>query len=72
VLRWLPDSFFEGKIAKMNLVRPQASFLPLIEEKGTLELAPQPSLTKTLPIIQQRVRAKERADKRSATTVAAV
>ncbi|KFH67031.1 hypothetical protein MVEG_07555 [Podila verticillata NRRL 6337] len=72
VLRWLPDSVWEGKIAKMSMVRPQASFLPLVEEKGTLELAPQPSLTKTLPIIQKRALAKERAAKRSASTVAAV
>ncbi|KAG0354647.1 hypothetical protein BG005_006315 [Podila minutissima] len=63
VLGWLPASVFRQIVIKMSLVRPQASFLPLIEEKGTLELAPQPSLTKTLPILEKRARAKERASK---------
>lgn len=60
VLGWLPASVFRQIIVKMSLVRPQASFLPLTEEKGTLALAPQPSLTKTLPILKKR-EAKERA-----------
>ncbi|KAF9302320.1 hypothetical protein BGZ74_005523 [Mortierella antarctica] len=65
VLRWLPDSAWDGTLTKMVMVRPQASFLPLVEDKGTVELAPQPSLTKTLPIIKERALAKERAAKRS-------
>ncbi|KAF9332735.1 hypothetical protein BG006_004387 [Podila minutissima] len=62
-----------GKIViKTSLVRLQASFLPLIEEKGTLELAPQPSLTKTLPVLVKRARAKERASKSPVAVVSAV
>ncbi|KAG0034493.1 hypothetical protein BGZ81_004525 [Podila clonocystis] len=62
-LGWLPASVFRQVFVKMSLVRPQASFLPLIEEKGTLELAPQPSLTKTLPILEKRARANKRDSK---------
>ncbi|KAF9321207.1 hypothetical protein BG003_003031 [Podila horticola] len=70
VLRWLPESVWDGLITKMVLVRPQVSFLPLIEENGTVELAPQPSLTKMLPIIKERALAKERAAKRTSVIAA--
>lgn len=56
----------------MSLVRPQASFLPLIEDKGTLERVPQPSLAKTLPILEARALSKARAAKRPVSSVAAV
>ncbi|KAG0082279.1 hypothetical protein BGZ92_011842 [Podila epicladia] len=58
VLGWLPALVFRQIVIKMYLVHPQASFLPLIEEKGTLELAPLPSMTKTPPILEKRARAK--------------
>ncbi|KAG0034494.1 hypothetical protein BGZ81_004526 [Podila clonocystis] len=54
VLGWLPTSVWNCIIFQMSHSRPQASFLPLIEEKSTLELAPQPSLTKTLPILKKQ------------------
>ncbi|KAF9391886.1 hypothetical protein CPC16_003799 [Podila verticillata] len=72
VLGWLPASVFRKIIIKMSLVRPQASFLPLIEDKGTLEKVPQPSLIKTLPILEARALSKARAAKRPDYSVAAV
>lgn len=42
---------------KATAHRPQASFLPLIEDKGTSPAAPQPSLTKTLEILKSQGRA---------------
>lgn len=39
--------------------RPQVSFLPLVEDKGTIKTAPQPSLEKTLLILRKREEAKK-------------
>ncbi|KAF9321205.1 hypothetical protein BG003_003029 [Podila horticola] len=60
VLGWLPTSVWNRIVFQMARSRPQASFLPLVEEKGTLELAPQPSLTKTLPILKKQAEEKQR------------
>lgn len=42
--------------------RPQVSFLPLVEDKGTIPPAPQPSLTKTLEILEDAGRTGAKTD----------
>lgn len=42
--------------------RPQVSFLPLVEDLGTNPPTPQPSLTKTLEILEAQGRRQEGID----------
>ncbi|KAF9308745.1 hypothetical protein BG003_010679 [Podila horticola] len=69
VLKWLPDWVWKRIITSMAIIRPQASFLPLIEDKPSLKPAPQPSLGKTLAIRKQQA---EQAEVPRARAVAAV
>ena len=54
VLKWLPAWVWERIISSMAVVRPQAAFLPLIEDKPSLKPAHQPSLEKTLVILKKQ------------------
>ncbi|KFH63684.1 hypothetical protein MVEG_10377 [Podila verticillata NRRL 6337] len=58
-IRRIPSWLWKRIVAKSVLARPQASFLPLVEDKGTKPAIRQPSLYKTLPILEKR--AKEEA-----------
>jgi hypothetical protein len=52
----MPNWLWIMIMKKATAHRPQASFLPLIEDKGTNPAAPQPSLTKTLEILKSQGR----------------
>ncbi|KAF9370612.1 hypothetical protein CPB97_002612 [Podila verticillata] len=54
VLKWLPAWVWERIISSMAVIRPQAAFLPLIEDKPSLKPAHQPSLEKTLVILKKQ------------------
>ncbi|KAG0035398.1 hypothetical protein BGZ82_005290 [Podila clonocystis] len=69
VLKWLPAWVWKRIITSMAVVRPQASFLPLIEDKSSLKPAHQPSLEKTLALLKQQA---EQAEEPRARAVAAV
>ncbi|KAI9240078.1 MAG: hypothetical protein BYD32DRAFT_193624 [Podila humilis] len=60
-IRRIPSWLWKRIMTKPILARPQASFLPLVEDKGTKPVIRQPSLYKTLPILEKR--AKEEAKK---------
>lgn len=67
-LKWLPAWVWKRIITSMAVIRPQASFLPLIEDKPSLKPAYQPSLEKTLAILKQQA---EQAEEPRARAVAA-
>ncbi|KAF9333321.1 hypothetical protein BG006_003770 [Podila minutissima] len=48
--KWMKEKYANTTI----VCRPQVSFLPLVEDKGTIKTAPQPSLEKTLLILKKR------------------
>lgn len=48
--KWMKEKYANTAI----VCRPQVSFLPLVEDKGTVKTAPQPSLEKTLLILKKR------------------
>ncbi|KAF9383018.1 hypothetical protein CPC16_009091 [Podila verticillata] len=50
----IPAWLWRKVVVKMSIQRPQLSFLPLVEDKGTAEAAFQPSLHKTLAILKER------------------
>ncbi|KAF9302502.1 hypothetical protein BGZ74_005263 [Mortierella antarctica] len=54
VFRKLPVWLWKRVVIKMSATRVQASFLPLVEDKGQVKPLPQPSLIKTLAILEQR------------------
>ncbi|KAG0330270.1 hypothetical protein BG000_011765 [Podila horticola] len=54
VFRKLPVWLWRRVVIKMSAARVQASFLPLVEDKGQVKPLPQPSLIKTLAILEQR------------------
>jgi hypothetical protein len=58
-------------IAKGTASRPQVSFLPLVEDKGTTRPIPQPSLKKTLPLIEKKVAAEAAEAEKAAKAAAA-
>ncbi|GJJ68600.1 hypothetical protein EMPS_00946 [Entomortierella parvispora] len=66
----LPNWVWMMVLKKASAFRPQASFLPLAEDKGTVPPAPQPSLTKTLAILEAAAAAKNQSA--SEATAAAV
>jgi hypothetical protein len=48
--KWMKEKYAHNTIT----CRPQVSFLPLVEDKGSIKTAPQPSLEKTLLILKKR------------------
>ncbi|KAI9239642.1 hypothetical protein MVEG_07746 [Podila verticillata NRRL 6337] len=52
--QWIKDKYAHTFIT----CRPQVSFLPLVEDKGAVKTAPQPSLEKTLLILKKHTEAK--------------
>ncbi|KAG0030885.1 hypothetical protein BGZ82_007223 [Podila clonocystis] len=54
LFRKLPAWLWRRVVIKMSAARVQASFLPLVEDKGQVKPLPQPSLIKTLAILEQR------------------
>ncbi|KAG0091418.1 hypothetical protein BGZ93_003274 [Podila epicladia] len=65
VMKQLPDWLWRRLMVRMSHMRHQASFLPLIESKGTVKPEYQPSLEKTLAILKQQAIAKKVANPRS-------
>ncbi|KAF9285562.1 hypothetical protein BGZ74_001459 [Mortierella antarctica] len=61
MLKRLPAWLWKRMLVKSIMARPQVSFLPLVEDKGTVPPMRQPSLYKTLPHLEKR--AKEEAHK---------
>ncbi|KAF9896848.1 hypothetical protein BX616_006651, partial [Lobosporangium transversale] len=53
----MPGWLWNIMLTRMVESRPQVSFLPLIEDIGTVPPKPQPSLEKTLKIHQERAAA---------------
>ncbi|KAF9393813.1 hypothetical protein CPC16_001065 [Podila verticillata] len=56
--------------AKKNEARPQVSFLPLVEDKGARPPAPQPSLYKTLALLETRAKAETKKNHSTYMSVA--
>lgn len=54
MLKRLPLWLWKRLLAKKIEARPQVSFLPLVEDKGTKPPTPQPSLYKTLALLETR------------------
>ncbi|KAG0341247.1 hypothetical protein BG004_006102 [Podila humilis] len=67
VQRHMPNWLLKNILKKSVLVRPQASFLPLVEDNGTAPLLAQPSLVTTLPIIQARIQREKAAEAKAKT-----
>jgi len=57
MLKRLPLWLWKRLLAKKIEARPQVSFLPLVEDKGTTPPAPQPSLYKTLALLEKCAKA---------------
>ncbi|KAG0018550.1 hypothetical protein BGZ81_010186 [Podila clonocystis] len=53
--KYMPPWLMRQVIIKACRARPQVSFLPLIKDLGTVKPAKQPSLDKTLAIIEKRM-----------------
>ncbi|KAF9320539.1 hypothetical protein BG003_005722 [Podila horticola] len=53
-MKRIPKWLWTRLIAQLSRPRPQASFLPLVEDIGTVPAGYQPSLHKTLAILEQR------------------
>lgn len=54
-LKRLPRWMWKRMIIKVVTARPQASFLPLVEEDTVLKTVHQPSLHKTSAIVNNRL-----------------
>ncbi|KAG0035783.1 hypothetical protein BGZ82_005121 [Podila clonocystis] len=55
LFKYMPPWLMRQVIIKACRARPQVSFLPLIKDLGTVKPANQPSLDKTLAIIEKRM-----------------
>ncbi|KFH66160.1 hypothetical protein MVEG_08261 [Podila verticillata NRRL 6337] len=51
--KYMPQFIFKQLLAQMSAHRPQLSFLPLVEDKGSVPPAYQASLHKTLAILEK-------------------
>jgi len=51
--KYMPQFLFKQLLAQMSEHRPQLSFLPLVEDKGSVQPAYQASLHKTLAILEK-------------------
>ncbi|KAF9923896.1 hypothetical protein FBU30_006057, partial [Linnemannia zychae] len=58
VMKNIPEWLWKLSLAKMSSNRPQVSFLPLVEDLGTVKSAYQPSLHKTRKILREKEAAK--------------
>ncbi|KAG0092244.1 hypothetical protein BGZ93_008407 [Podila epicladia] len=69
LFRHMPKWLWRLAMAKNAKLRPQASFLPQVEDNGTVKAGYQPSLHKTLAILKERVEAEKRKDGAAAVAV---
>ncbi|KFH66033.1 hypothetical protein MVEG_08134 [Podila verticillata NRRL 6337] len=67
LLKRIPYWLWRKMLVKMSLSRPQVSFLPLAEDKGTLTPKYQPSLQKTLEILKRRATEQTQSDQTNVT-----
>ncbi|KAG0025898.1 hypothetical protein BGZ82_009788 [Podila clonocystis] len=70
VLKRLPDWLWKQLVIKSIKARPQISFLPLVEDKGTVPPMRQPSLYKTLALLEKRAKEEAKNDPASEGPVA--
>ncbi|KAF9338490.1 hypothetical protein BGZ91_008710 [Linnemannia elongata] len=68
VSRNMPDFLWKTKLAKSAADRAQAAFLPLIQDSGTVPPLFQPSLYKTLAILEAQAAAKKAKEDAAATS----
>ncbi|KAF9148497.1 hypothetical protein BG015_009766, partial [Linnemannia schmuckeri] len=68
VSRNMPDFLWKTKLAKSAADRAQAAFLPLIQDSGTVPPLFQPSLHKTLAILEAQAAAKKAKEDAAATS----
>lgn len=59
LFRHMPRWLMKLVLIKMVSARPQVSFLPLVEDKGSIPPKYQLSLEKTLPILKERAAKKQ-------------
>ncbi|KAG0330710.1 hypothetical protein BG000_011556 [Podila horticola] len=69
IFRHMPKWLWRLALIKNAKLRPQASFLPPVEDNGTVKVAYQPSLHKTLAILKERAEAEKRKDGVAVVTV---
>ncbi|KAG0360521.1 hypothetical protein BG005_010545 [Podila minutissima] len=62
IFRHMPKWLWRLAMIKNAKLRPQASFLPQVEDNGTVKAGYQPSLHKTLAILKERAEAEKRRD----------
>ncbi|KAG0359844.1 hypothetical protein BG005_011974, partial [Podila minutissima] len=63
LFRHMPKWLWRLAMIKNAKLRPQASFLPQVEDNGTAKAGGyQPSLQKTLAILKERAEAEKRRD----------
>ncbi|KAF9123915.1 hypothetical protein BGX30_001203 [Mortierella sp. GBA39] len=68
VSRNMPDFVWRTKLAKAAADRSQVSFLPIIQDSGTVPPLFQPSLHKTLAILEAQAAAKKAKEDANATS----
>ncbi|KAG0068341.1 hypothetical protein BGZ92_004906 [Podila epicladia] len=66
-LKRLPNWLWKRMMTKAIKARPQVSFLPLVEDKGTVPPMRQPSLYKTLALLERRMKEAKKAHTSTAT-----
>lgn len=54
LFRRMPRWLVKKLLFKMGCVRPQVSFLPLVQDRGSIKPMDQPSLNKTLAYHKER------------------
>ncbi|KAG0076294.1 hypothetical protein BGZ93_003993 [Podila epicladia] len=69
-LKRFPVWLWKRMFIKAIKARPQVSFLPLVEDKGTVPPMRQPSLYKTLALLEKRAKEEAKKAHASAATVA--
>ncbi|KAG0072449.1 hypothetical protein BGZ92_004065, partial [Podila epicladia] len=70
MLKRLPAWLWKQMLIKGIKTRPQVSFLPLVEDKGNVPPVRQPSLYKTLALLEKRAKFEAMTDLISSETVA--
>ncbi|KAG0081650.1 hypothetical protein BGZ93_002657, partial [Podila epicladia] len=69
LFRHMPKWLWRLAMIKNAKIRPQASFLPQVEDNGTVKASYQPSLHKTLAILKERAEAEKRKNGAAAVAV---